>query len=46
MRKMGLYICPNCDLEDTEPEQCPYCLNWFCFECIEEHIRECPERDD
>jgi len=39
-------VCPNCGTEDVELEVCPYCLNIFCVECVEEHKRQCPERDD
>lgn len=38
--------CPNCEIKDVEIEQCDYCLNWFCCQCIDEHKKNCPERDD
>ena len=37
--------CPNCETKDVELEQCEFCLNWFCCECIDEHKLNCPERE-
>jgi len=41
-----IIICPSCGTRDVELQQCEYCLNIFCCECIDEHKRHCPERDD
>lgn len=37
--------CPNCGEKDVELEQCEYCLNLFCINCIDEHKLICPEKE-